>query len=168
MPYSTRKRKQRQRRHRKKSLRYKKGGGCGCNNAKSWFGGSNNLGPSPGLDQLPIRSYYELNSYQNDPNSPSTVQSTRIQPNMMGGRKCGSKSRRSLRLRRKSTKPRRMRGGGFLDGYSLLGSDAISNFGNSSGAFNASDLLHGNVGVNPNPSVQPITTMFNSNNPQLI
>jgi hypothetical protein len=167
MPYSTRKRKQRQRRHRKKSLRYKKGGGCGsCDNAKSWFGGSNNLGPSPGLEQLPIRSYYELNSYQNDPNSPSTVQSTRIQPNMIGGRKRGSKSRRHRR--RKSTKQRRMRGGGFLDGYSLLGSDAISNFGNSSGAFNASDLLHGNVGVNPNPSVQPITTMFNSNNPQLV
>jgi hypothetical protein len=85
---------------------------------------------------------------------------------MMGGRKRGSKSRRHRR--RKSTKQRRMRGGGFLDGYSLLGSDAISNFGNSSGAFNASDLLHGNVGVNPNPSVQPITTMFHTHNPQLV
>ena len=164
MTYSRRK----QRRHRKKSLRYKKrGGGCGCSKSNTLFGGSNNLGPSPGLDQLPIRSYYDLNSYNNDPSSSSAIQSTRTLPNMMvGGRKMHkrSKSRRS----RKSMKRRLMRGGGLLDGYSILGTDAISNFGNSSGAFNSSDLLHGNVSSNSNPSIQPITTMFNSNNPQMV
>jgi hypothetical protein len=61
-----------------------------------------------------------------------------------------------------------MKGGGFLDGYSMIGSDSISNFGTSPGAFNSNDLLRGNFAQNPNPSVQPITQMFNSNNPQLV
>jgi hypothetical protein len=130
------------------------------------WGGSGNMTPSPGLDQLPIRSYYDVNTYNNDPNSPDTIQSTRIQPNMSGG---GRNRRRKSRSRksRKNTK-RLMRGGGFLDGYSLLGSDAISNFATTPGAFNSDELMRGNFGANPNPSVQPITTMFNSNNPQLV
>ena len=147
---------------RRKSRRFR-GGGCGCDNSKSMWGGSNNLGPSPGLDQLPIRSYYDLNSYVNDPTAPSAIQSTRIQPNMMSG----GRHRRHKSYRRKSGK-RLMRGGGFLDNYSLLGTDAISGFGTIPGIFNSNDLLHGNFGSNPNPAVQPITTMFNTYNPQKI
>lgn len=150
--------------NRRKSRRFR-GGGCGCDSSpKSMWGGSNNLGPSPGLNQLPIRSYYDVNSYANDPTAPNAIQSTRIQPNMISG---GRRRRKHKSDRRKSGK-RLMRGGGFLDNYSLLGTDAISSFGTTPGVFNSNDLLRGNFGSNPNPAVQPITTMFNTYNPQLV
>ena len=154
----------RNRRRQRRSL--KKGGGCGCDNKSIFSGGSNQLGPSPGLDQLPIRSYYDLNTYDNDPNSPNAVMSVRTQPNMVSG---GGKRRRSKSLRHsRRRKGGVMKGGGLLDSWSLLGSDPISSFGNSTGAFNSNELLRGNFGANPNPSVQPITQMFNAHNPQLV
>jgi hypothetical protein len=152
-----------------------KRGGCGCDNDnKSIFsGGSNQLGPSPGLDQLPIRSYYDLNTYENDPTAPNAVMSVRTQPNMISGgrrrRNKGSKTnRRSRRQRRRGGSTGVIKGGGLLDSWSLIGSDPISNFGTAPGAFNSNELLRGNFGANPNPSVQPITQMFNANNPQMV
>jgi len=128
------------------------------------------LGPSPGLDQLPIRSYYDLNTYENDPTAPNAVMSVRTQPNMVsGGRRRRSKTnRRSRRQRRKGGSAGVIKGGGLLDSWSLIGSDPISNFGTGPGAFNSNELLRGNFGANPNPSVQPITQMFNANNPQKV
>ena len=168
MTHTRRRHIQKRRTIRRKNKRV--GGGCGCDNQKSMWGGSNMV-PSPGLDQLPIRSYYELNpshSSSNDPISPDAIQSTRIQPNIIaGGKRRRHRKSSSRRRRRKSTK-RLMRGGGFLDSYSLLGNDAISNFGTTPGIFNSNDLLRGNFGTNPNPSIQPITTIFNSGNPQLV
>jgi len=156
----------RNRRRQRQSL---KKGGCGCDNDKSIFsGGSNQLGPSPGLDQLPIRSYYDLNTYGgSDPTAPNNVMSVRTQPNMVSG---GGKRRRSKSVRRsrRQRKTNVMKGGGLFDSWSLLGTDPISNFGNTTGPFNSDELLRGNFGPNPNPSVQPITQMFNKNNPQLV
>ena len=157
-------------RNRRRQRRSLKRGGCGCDNdnSKSIFsGGSNQLGPSPGLDQLPIRSYYDLNTYGgSDPTAPNNVMSVRTQPNMVSG---GGKRRRSKSLRRsRRRKGGVMKGGGFLDSWSLLGTDPISNFGNTTGPFNSNELLRGNFGPNPNPSVQPVTQMFNSNNGQKV
>jgi len=168
MTYTGRKsaRKRSHRKRMRKSRRPRRlNGGCNCSNSNPDIiikGGSNQLGPSPGLDQLPIRSYYDLNTHENDANSPNLVMNARTEPNMVGG----GKSRR--RRRRSYKRNGRMKGGGFLDGYSMIGSDSISNFGTSPGAFNSNDLLRGNFAQNPNPSVQPITQMFNSNNPQLV
>jgi hypothetical protein len=160
----------RNRRRQRRSL--KKGGGCGCdNNNKSFFsGGSNQLGPSPGLDQLPIRSYYDLNTYDNDPNDPSNVMSVRTQPNMVsGGRRRRHKSRSKTTGRsRRGGSASVIKGGGLLDSWSLIGSDPISNFGTAPGSFNSNELLRGNFGANPNPSIQPVTQMFNANNGQLV
>ena len=152
------------RKHVKKIRKHKKStkrGGCGCDNNKSFFsGGSNALGASPGLDQLPIRSYYDYNMHGgNDPSSPHQIISTRIEPNIISGGRRRKLSRRQKKL---------MKGGGFLDGWSILGNDPISNFATFPGAFNSDALLRGNFGANPNPSVQPITNIFNANNPQKI
>ena len=153
---------------RSRQRRGMKKGGCGCDNKSIFSGGSNQLGPSPGLDQLPVRSYYDVNSYDNDPNSPDAVMSTRIQPNMTGGRKRrrSKSSRRSRRHKRGGTNPAIIKGGGMLDGW--MGTDPISSFGNAPGAFNANELARGNFGANPNPSVQQVTQMFNANNSQLV
>jgi hypothetical protein len=151
---------------RKRSLR----GGCGCDNNKSIFsGGSNQLGPSPGLDQLPIRSYYDLNTYGGDPNNPSEITSVRTQPNMTGGR-----SRRRRKSKSKSYRRRGgnaggvIKGGGLFDSWSLLGNDSVSTFGTLPGAFNSNELLRGNFGANSNASVQPVAQMFNPNNLPLV
>ena len=98
-----------------------RGGGCGCN--KSLFTGGNSLTPA-------------LNSYENDPNSPSTIVSSRLNANIkVGGKR------------------RRMKGGS----PQLIGSSIGD-------AYSAIGILSGVQAVNTSPTAQPIANSYGGHN----
>jgi hypothetical protein len=115
--------KQQTKRRRGKSI---KGGKCNCN--KSFFGGNASHAP------------YELNTYDNDPSRE--IISTRILPNMTGGRKTCKKCKRKLRSKS-------MKGGnvGVVTGMDPSMINPISSFGGLRGSYTAAAIVAGNSGV---------------------
>jgi len=132
----------------RKSRRNKmKGGSCGCNNSPVITGG---LADST--------YYYALNTHDIDPNSPSSIINSRLQPNVtLGGRKNHRKSKKMK--------------GGAIDMTYIFDKVAIpffpaSNYmnpvagsGTTAGAIASNSILTGNVTAT-NPS-QIVTSKNN-------
>ena len=133
----------------KRSARRKqKGGDCGCNKPLITGG---NINPASFDGSLSPTKYYPLNTYENDPNNPSTVVGGRMLPNgsadvqyvQSGGRR-----------RRKS---RKIKGGDILLG-NHYSTNPFVNFGTTDGAIYGSRLITGATVVDPSPLNQPILT----------
>lgn len=113
--------------------RKQRGGGCPC---ELGVGGTKNEnflmtggGYGSSLQPIPLRNFYELNSYANDPSISAA--SSRNLPDMKGGR------------RRRN---RKQSGGN---------SNVIEYTGTTSGAFLGRNLINGVTTVDPAPYVQP-------------
>ena len=112
-------------------------------------------------DSIPIRYYYGLNNYDKDPSHKPFIASTRIMPNIKGG---------------KTIKKQSKKGGAGALGYSFTNAqygpvpsfNAANSIGTLPGASIGANILSGNVDytVLPNPSIlsQPVNDKYNINN----
>lgn len=142
---------QRRTKSRNKRIRKTKGG-CGCANTL-YKGG--NINP-PSFQTLPLRSYYELNNYNNDPASSDAVINSRNLANAQSG------GRRTRKYR--GTK--KMRGGDLLLGNSSI-NNALTSFGTTTGAYTGSNIFSGVAGVNSSIIDQPAFQTYSNLSPPL-
>jgi hypothetical protein len=119
------------------------GGGCPC---QLGLGGNNQTGGygAASLQPIPLRSYYELNSLNNDPSVAAI--SSRNLPNFKGGKRSKRAKKTLKRIRFKI-----QRGGN---------PSAIEYTGTTPGAFMGRDLINGTTVIDPAPYVQPTLNIY--------
>jgi len=122
----------------RKTIRKRKqrGGGCGCNKKTMYGGGSgeypHSYNPQASFTTLPLRSFYELNSYANDPTHTATFDRNTPMP-MKGG------SKRTTR---------KMRGGAVgMSSSQLVNNLPFSTYGAATGGNTLRGLTNENIGV---------------------
>jgi len=118
----------------------RKRGGCStCNSKPSLLLGGNSTGLNHAINENPaVIPYNQASGTSVDPNDPSSMTDTRMQPNII----TGGKRRR-----------RRMIKGGSVD---PAAANAISSFGTTTGLPAITNILMGNPTVDPSPLSQPV------------
>ena len=147
-------------------------GGCGC--GAEFKGGSAAAGGVNDFvsfkpDLISSNLYKPLNSYENDPTSPTMITNSRNLPNMSFG---GSKYNRKRRMKKnrktkKSTKKssKRFHKGGFSV---FSGSNSLMGDVSSSGMWNASNIFNMKGVVDSAPYSQPLSSTYNENRSPLV
>lgn len=125
---------------------------------KSLRGGCNNCKITGGNNTYPSANVIPLNNYNMDPNNSNAIISSRLLPNIKGGK------RNKLKLKNNKT----IKGGGISDFF--LGNNAATNqslaFGSTSSSQSNANILSGVPFVNT--SLLTRGNMFNTNNPPLV
>jgi hypothetical protein len=151
------------------------GGSCGCK--KPFFKGGYGAASFSSFEELPKETYYLPNNYQNDPNNPSVVVSSRNVENpifngsksgFLGGK--GKSIRKNKRKNNKSKKVKFSRKTKHYKGGDIFGnpSNAVLSFGNSSGSSELNNLASKSSEVSSWPYIQPTTNIFNGYNKPLV
>lgn len=127
-----------QKRNRKSRMSRKRGGCATCNRSSLLLGG-NSAGLNYAINENPaVIPYNQASGTSVDPNDPSSMTDTRMQPNIItGGRR----------------RRRRVLKGGSVD---PAAANAISSFGTTTGLSTISNILMGNPTVDPSPLSQPL------------
>ena len=128
-----------------------KSGGCGCQSQNKILGGA--LGLTPSFTNFDTNNKYiipyntSVGLKNIDPSDASNVVSTRMQPNITGGKnkRKSLKSRkvsksRKIKKTRKSLKKRSMKGGNYVD---MMNGNAQTTFLQTSGGLTSSNILTG-------------------------
>ena len=124
-----------QKRNRKTRMSRKRGGNC--KSSLILGGNSNSLNHT--INQNPaVIPYNQASGTQMDPNDPSSMTDTRMQPNILtGGKRC----------------KRRVLKGGSADPSAA---NAISSFGSTTGLPTMYNIISGNPTVDSSPLAQPL------------
>lgn len=146
---------------RNRKLRTKKGGHAELSAYSS------SVENSPSFQGVPIRYYYGLNDYNDDPNNPGMMVNSRLN---------GGKSRRNRKSSRKSKQSRKQRGGfNVFSNTPFLGNSSFNvpaSFGSLPFAFISKDIISGDITPqypeNPSTIQQPAEAKYNFNNPPLV
>jgi hypothetical protein len=100
------------------------------------------------FSNLPMKHYYPMNSYNNDPQSLQS--SSRLEPNPMSGGKKTFKIKSEKMRKFRAMKNKTMKGGNLFSDYSNATSypfnntsSLVSSMGNISSAFSGTNLLFG-------------------------
>lgn len=117
------------------------GGGCPC---QLGIAGQTGGYGAASLQPIPLRSYYEMNSYNNDPSV--AIVSSRNLPPIKGGKRTKRAKKQLKRIRYKVQK-----GGNPT---------VIEYTGTTHGATLGRDLINGTTVVDPAPYVQPTLNIY--------
>lgn len=130
-------------------------GGCGCGKISGGFGGAT-FKP---FESSPNQYYYQLNSHNQDPNSPAIMGSERLSNNVLRG---GSVKNKSSGKK----KSKKMRGGNLLLGTTAPNS--VVSFGTVQGAMEGSNVMSGISNTNPEVYSQPVENKFGTHNVPIV